>query len=314
VTKRYLQILKLDPKKYNMTALQDKVEVLTERLTDAEIATKVKDYGYQDRLVGGKQVTALEELIRWRLWQRTGGGLMAELGSHQLDASGIFISALRDDGRKVHPLSVTAVGGRHVFPHDRDIDDHVYCSFEYPAPDYDPDKAPEKKIVVSYSSINGNGFGGYGETVLGTKGTLLLDRESEVILLGRPSGGDYQPVRVAGKGDDLDLANGKPGSSEARLGQEALKGPISRGYTEEIEHWSWAIRQQAEGKDVEVALRCNPAVALADAVIALTTNLAIERGKESENCRIEFKSEWFDVDSDETPEGISPDVNRPEYS
>ena len=32
----------------------------------------------------------LEELIRWRLWNRTGGGLMAELGSHQLDASGIF--------------------------------------------------------------------------------------------------------------------------------------------------------------------------------------------------------------------------------
>ena len=29
-------------------------------------------------------------------------------------------------------------------------------------PDYDED--PNKKIVVTYSSINGNGFGGYGET------------------------------------------------------------------------------------------------------------------------------------------------------
>ena len=36
---------------------------------------------------------AIEELIRWRLWDRTGAGLMAELGSHQLDAASIFIAA-----------------------------------------------------------------------------------------------------------------------------------------------------------------------------------------------------------------------------
>ncbi len=32
-------------------------------------------------LKNGQPRTALEELIRWRLWNRTGGGLMAELGS-----------------------------------------------------------------------------------------------------------------------------------------------------------------------------------------------------------------------------------------
>ena len=58
----------------------------------------------------------MEELCRWRLWERTGGGLMAELGSHQLDAASIFISALRSDGKKAHPLTVHAVGGRHIFP------------------------------------------------------------------------------------------------------------------------------------------------------------------------------------------------------
>ena len=36
---------------------------------------------------------AIEELIRWRLWDRTGAGLMAELGSHQLDAASIFLHA-----------------------------------------------------------------------------------------------------------------------------------------------------------------------------------------------------------------------------
>ena len=42
-------------------------------------------------------------------------------------------------------------------------------------------------------------------------------------------------------------------------------------------------------------------MALGDAVIALTTNIAIR-----ENKRIEFNPDWFIIDSDETPEGIKP--------
>ena len=44
---------------------------------------------------------------------------------------------------------------------------------------------------------------------------------------------------------------------------------------------------------------------MGDAVIALVTNMAAREGK-----RIEFKEEWFDIDSDETPEGVKPDVGR----
>jgi hypothetical protein len=40
---------------------------------------------------------------------------------------------------------------------------------------------------------------------------------------------------------------------------------------------------------------------MADAIIALTTNLAMRKGE-----RIDFKPEWFDINSDETPEGKSP--------
>ncbi len=29
-----------------------------------------------------------------------------------------------------------------------------------------------------------------------------------------------------------------------------------------------------------------------------------------DNRRIDFKPEWFDIDSDETPEDIAPDVKR----
>ncbi len=46
---------------------------------------------------------------------------------------------------------------------------------------------------------------------------------------------------------------------------------------------------------------------MADAIIALASNIAIKDQK-----RIEFKPEWFDIDSDETPEGVKPDVTRHE--
>ncbi|MFM9116700.1 MAG: Gfo/Idh/MocA family protein, partial [Planctomycetota bacterium] len=117
--------------------LEKKVAQWAAWVLDAKVSAK--DHGYQDfTLSNGSQRTALEELVRWRLWERTGGGLMAELGSHQLDASSIFCSALRKDGKKAHPLTVHAVGGRHIFPLDRHAEDHVYCMFEFPGPEYDP--------------------------------------------------------------------------------------------------------------------------------------------------------------------------------
>ena len=60
---------------------------------DADKSIDAKQYGYvdNDEVYGSDRIrSAMEELIRWRLWDRTGGGLMAELGSHQLDAASIF--------------------------------------------------------------------------------------------------------------------------------------------------------------------------------------------------------------------------------
>jgi hypothetical protein len=251
---------------------------------------------------------------------------MAELGSHQLDAAGIFVSAARGDGKKAHPLTVHAVGGRHTFPLDRDAGDHVYCMFEFPGPGYEKgfdvgykdkrvnypnsDKGipsyaedPNKKIVVTYSSINGNGFGGYGEVVMGTKGTLVLKQEQEVMLYKTSSTSSRVKVKDDGGGPTMDTqASGEMGPA-AKAAE--TQGPVSRGYTEEIEHWAWCIRNGDGKRESEIQLRCKPEVALSDAVIALATNVAQKNAARGEGGFLKFEDAWYDLDDDATPDKSS---------
>ena len=286
---------------------QDKV-LWTARVAQVEaqlldIDVDAKKFNYQDKVLDngkGTKISAREELIRWRLWERTGAGLMAELGSHQLDAASIFISSQTPDGSKVYPLSVMASGSRSIFPADREVDDHVYATFEFPGPGYykkdqkDGEVAdPNKKIVVTYSSINGNGFGGYGEVVMGTKGTLILEKEKDVMLYKGSSTTTNIKVSKGKDGPQLDTT--ESGGQEAAVAAVAL-ADVSRGYQEEIEHWAWCIRNPGKGE-----VKCSPKVAMADAVIALATNIAIK-----ENRRVEFQPEWFDIHDDATPEGTPP--------
>ena len=223
----------------------------------------------------------IEELVRWRLFNRTGGGLMAELGSHQLDAASIFLG-------KVHPLAVSAMGGKYYFDDDRECEDHVYCTFEFP-----------DGRVVTYSSINTNAMEGYGEIVMGTRGTLMVLHERDVLLFN-----ERDPF--AGKRDvkktDVSVEQAKKGEatmySAASLGlpaeaAQSSGGAVSRGYREELEHFAYCVRHRDPANNV----RCDGKVALADAIIALTANQAMREGR-----RIEFQDAWFDYTKDDVPE------------
>ncbi len=297
---------------------------------DADKNVDPSKHGYTDFTMGDRVFTAMEELHRWRLFDRTGAGLMAELGSHQLDAVSIFLSSLRDDGKKVHPLSVHAVGGNHIMTEDRSVGDHVYCMYEFPGPEYsktfdvgyyDPienypasvkNKAkqwertgpvagyetdPNKKVVVTYSSINGNGFGGWGEVVMGTKGTLVLDKETDVLLYRNSD--TSSKVGVAKQAGGYALDTSASGDYSAPIAQAADSGPVSRGYREEIEDWAYCIRNP----DKENRPRCYPEVAMGDAVIALATNVAMKKAAKGEGGYLAFKEEWFDIDNDAVPDG-----------
>ena len=266
----------------------------------------LKEFGY----------TSIQQLINWRLYNTTGGGLMAELGSHQMDASSIFLG-------KVHPLAVQGFGGKNFYgvpgvgpldkqKDDREIYDHVYVTYEFPGRNYK--EAPEDLAIVTYSSINTNKFEPYGETVFGSRGTMIVKTEKEAMLYkeegkGSEGGGPDQRLWVVNSavsgGPVLNAYETSSGPAKASGGGSDWATNISRGYTEEMEHFCYAIRNYGptfytDGKLLPVSeggLRCPGTTAMADAIMALTANFAMDKKK-----RIVFKDEWFDPDSDAVPE------------
>jgi predicted dehydrogenase len=287
----------------DIDAWRARVDQLKTQIADKMV--EAEKYGYQNHQIKdatGKVIydaPPIEELIRWRLWDRTGAGLMGELGGHQFDAAGLYVAAAHG-GKKQRPLTIAASSGRPLFPPDREADDHIYCILEFPAPGYDA-KDPLKnrnKIGVQYAAVNGNGFGGYGEIVYGTKRTLLLERERAMSIVPDPAAGDKISISTS-TGATLDTQASGP--VDLAASKSSADADANLGYKEEIEHWAWCVRNPAP----ENRPRCNPAVALCDAVIVHTANISARESR-----RFEFKPEWFEIDSDETPEGIAPDLNR----
>ncbi|MCS7168656.1 MAG: Gfo/Idh/MocA family oxidoreductase [Gemmatales bacterium] len=302
---------KLRPKvENNQPVLRDswRPEIRDEDLNYAPLLEKLTYYGYRN----------LNELVRWRLYLRTGGGLMAELGSHQLDACSIFLG-------KVHPLAVTAIGGKHFFQDDREVEDHVYCIYEFPGQNYyerddkgqivyelrQGRKVPKVNddndvVVVTYSSICTNAFEPYGECVMGTRGTLIVEREQEAMFFpeadpnARQSGSAVTTVQVtqgAANKPAVDSSASEPRAELLRRGQGALPNPVSRGYREELEHFAFCVKmwEDREVKPEERPWpRCHGEVAMADAIIALTANVAMRGAEGTGPRRIEFQPEWFD--------------------
>jgi len=307
-----------DPNKFKLPDLQDgwyppiyKVDA------DALSQEKVAALGYKN----------LEELVRWRCFDRTGGGLMAELGSHQLDASSIFLG-------HVHPLRVTGVGGQYFYgdsrqakpsgPNPRESEDGVFVTFEFPGKKYHPKDNPNDVVVVTYSSFNTNEFEDYGECLMGSRGTLIVEKEANAYLFKEKAKG--AATGAGGKDTNIKVttADGKKPVMEAAStwggagGPSITKGPGGpawdtdiRGYRQEMEHFAYCVRRwqemkqpvsyekNADGKmkHADILPRCHGEVAMADAIIALTANMAMEKGE-----RITFEPAWFEPEKPDVPE------------
>src|SRR5262249_10860095 len=90
---------------------------------------------------------------------------------------------------------------------------------------------------------------------------------------------------------------GGPAASAAASGG-AAGGPVSRGYRAEMGGFADGVKLWTQTDKANRRLpRCHGKVAMADAIIALTSNISMGRKQ-----RIEFKDEWFDPNSPEVPD------------
>jgi predicted dehydrogenase len=278
----------------------------------------VQKYGYDD----------VEQLIRWRLYAETGGGLMAELGSHQLDACSIFLG-------KVHPLAVSGVSTHCFFgelgkqdgrPNPRNIDDHVFVTYEFPGKNHPRGPArpsgsrgtdPTDVVVVTYSSISTNSLEQYGECLMGTRGSMIVEAERSVMLFTEKDPtvkGDQRTMSInvgTLKKDEAaaDSSSTWGGASATVSPGQAVGsggGPASRGYREEMEDFAYCVRmwdpklgyaKDESGKYRQRLPRCHGEVAMADAIVALTANRAMHGHQ-----RIVFEDAWFKADDDSVPD------------
>jgi predicted dehydrogenase len=293
-------IVYFDSWKPGVPADDEKIPAEALTLTVENSKGKKFTYAYDD----------IKQLVQWRLFNKTGAGLMAELGSHQLDACSIFLG-------KVHPIAVSGVGGTFFYDDKREVDDHVFVTFEFPA----PEGAEEKDhVVVTYSSINTNNFENYGEQVYGTKATMVVEGEKDLLLYRQIDPNTWRPKDPAPRDTKVTLEShkgGKPalatspslaGSSGPAVGATGGDYAPSRGYREELEHFAYCVRNNKsdrvyEVEDPKLLPRCRGQVALADAVIALTSNIAMKKKQ-----RIEFDPSWFDFESDATPDDSAGDL------
>jgi predicted dehydrogenase len=201
---------------------------------------------------------------------------------------------------------VKGVGSEDKQKDPREIDDQVYVTLEFPGRNYEEDH--NDIAIVTYSSINTNRLEPYGETIYGSRGTLTTELEQKVMLYKEEGGdtgggGPGQRLRVvqreSGGGPVVSTSPSLAPAAAAAASGPASEEKVSRGYTEEMEHFAWNIRNNVPlGTPREQGgLRCPGERAMADAIMAITSNLAMKHKK-----RIEFKHEWFDPSSPAVPE------------
>jgi predicted dehydrogenase len=193
-----------------------------------------------------------EHVLNWRLYWKYSKGLLAELASHQVNIANWFFDAV--------PEAVIGSGGVYRFKDGREVEDHIYTTWEYPG-----------GRTVVFSSIESNAFDDYYEAFFGTKGTLILRRETDALLFEEGGGEARTAMEVTPRsGPALESTETKPNNTGAR-GEAASVAAVERpaSYRYEISEWSASIRT---GRP----LRCGPEKAMGSAFACLAAHRAVE--------------------------------------
>ena len=137
-----------------------------------------------------------EKVVNWRLYREFSGGLMAELCAHQIDVVNWLL-----DGP---PLKVAGFGGIDFWKDGRDIYDNVKVIYEY-----------KNGVKSAVTSVSNNQYESYLIRILGSKGTLIINRNN-AYFYPEPTSKTYGVVdgvtgatmEVKSKGDGVEIKYG----------------------------------------------------------------------------------------------------------
>lgn len=199
-----------------------------------------------------------DHLYNWRLYWKYSQGLMAELCSHQINATNWFLGSA--------PEAVIASGGLYRFPENREVDDHVYVTFEYPG-----------GRTAVFSSIESNAFDDYYEVYFGTKGTLILLRERDALLFEEGGGARQTAIEVTPRGTGAVAQSSETMTGNTNQGVASPASPIAGGdTTARPQATRIQMRRFCSAIRVGTPLACGPDKAFGSARACIRANEAIK--------------------------------------
>ena len=197
-----------------------------------------------------------EQLMNWRLYRRYSGGLMGESGGALVSLINWFLEDV--------PVAVQAKGGTYIYRDGRDVEDHIFATLEY-----------SKGRTATLSVIQSNGFEESYTQFMGTKGTLIIDKDEA--LLFNEEGSRQAAVRAAKMNAsqpviDTSASRSEEASSHSSLVQGTYSGQVgsAEAFQRELAAFCGSIRTGAP-------LRCSPQHACDVALTCLTVNDAIQK-------------------------------------
>ncbi len=197
-----------------------------------------------------------DHLVNWRLYRQYSQGLVAELGGHQIGTTCQFLGSA--------PTHALGSGGTYRFT-DREVNDHVYVILEHP-----------KGRTVTFSSIESNDFDHITEQFMGTKGTLVIGSEGEVMLFTDTDSTTPTGIEVTRKDGNAVLDASESRVADARGRPAAQPGAAGTGGEDRLLPYRLEIATFCSAIRTGTPLRCGVERAAQITATCVAANKAIE--------------------------------------
>ena len=222
--------------------------------------TQVRAYWHRNsdwrRKVPSGGGEALERYINWRLYREYSGGLMTELGTHQIQVANWFFDDV--------PQAVMGSGSVCYWKDGREVDDQVAVIYEY---------SGGRKLI--YDSLLSNRLHGLEEQILGSAGTLEPEINRMYWEQVAPSPSVQKMVQAAddGKAEPVELG-GSTWKPEIRMDDDGVP-IVGEKYDSTALIMEAFAAASVTGRDYEGALR----EGYHSSIAALLAEQAMETGE-----------------------------------